>query len=226
MDSRGRIRVEFDAIATLPEAAIAPGSLIGDAFLQEGVRTFHGACRWVHGLAYGRNAAGGDCAAVFSERQGTCVTKHGLIAKLAAELGLDVHKAVGFYRLDDAIVTGVGAILRPYDLPFVPQMHCFLESGDARVDLTEGNTTGKNGTIDVYDFIVRVPPEPAREELQRLYAEYLPRYASIEPRLGALPASTLDDLLRACGEAQRLQLQRRREAASGMPGLTAVPAYR
>jgi hypothetical protein len=151
-------------------------------------------------LPYGPNPAGDHGLALFDDGCGTCATKHGAIAALAAELGLDVHKTIGFYRLNDEIVTGVGAILARHGLPFVPQIHCFLECGGRYVDLTEGDATGKNKTIDTYDFIVRVPPALRRDDLQRLYAEYLKRYAPIHPRLAELETSAVQKLVRECAE--------------------------
>ena len=137
---------------------------------------------------------------LFTDGCGTCFTKHGVIATLAAELGLSVHKNMGFYRLNDEIVTGIDALLQPHGLSYVPQIHCFLEHEGRYVDLTEGNANGKNKTIDAYDFILRVPPEPSRDEMQRLYADHLKRYAAFEPRLAALPMATVTELLQACGQ--------------------------
>jgi hypothetical protein len=144
------LRIELEAIDTLPNADIPPGSVIREGFLQRGLTTFHQACGWVKRLPYGPNPAGDGGPALFDDGCGTCATKHGAIAAFAAELGLNVHKAIGFYRLNDEIVTGVGAILVRHGLPFIPQIHCFLECGGRHVDLTEGNATGKNKTIDAY----------------------------------------------------------------------------
>ena len=194
---------ESDIVAALPDRAIPPGHPVGDAFRARGVLTFRDACRWVHALPYGRNPTTGSVLAPLADGCGTCVTKHGVIARLAEELSLDVYKHVGFYRLNDAIVTGVEALLAPYGLSFIPQMHCFLEHDGRRVDLTEGNRHGKNQTIDAFDFIVRVGPEPAPGEMDRLYASYLERYRAIDPRLAAIPTATISGLLKACGELLR-----------------------
>ena len=188
----------MDPIATLPNAHIRPGQPVSDAFLAREVTTYRHACQWVKDLPYGSNSRIDAPLIVFVEGRGTCFTKHGTIARLAGELALDVHKNLGFYRLTEDIVTGVGAILQPYGLDFVPTIHCFLEHGPFRVDLTEGNHTGKNKDITDFDFVVRVEPDFSREELQRHYTDHFNKYTSIEPRLAALGQSAIRDLVQKC----------------------------
>src|SRR5262245_18822952 len=158
----GLERIQMAPIGVLPECAIHPGSGVRDAFLQRGAATFHAACQLVKDLPYGSNSNWEQPLALLEDNRGTCFTKHGVIARLARELGLSVHKNLGFYRLCDEIVTGVSQFIEPHSVSFVPQIHCFLEFGPYHVDLTEGNAHGKNKTIDTYDFIVRV--EPRSEE--------------------------------------------------------------
>jgi hypothetical protein len=93
---------------------------------------------------------------LFKEKVGTCSTKHAVIAPLAAELGLPVTRGVGIYPMTEALVTGTNKILADYRLPYVPMIHCFLEYGSYRVDLTEGNYNGKNRPIDEFLFTDRV----------------------------------------------------------------------
>ena len=87
------------------------------------------ACQWVKDLPYGSNSSLDTALILFEEGRGTCFTKHGVIARLADELGLEVHKNLGFYRLTEDIITGASAILQPSGLEFVPSIHCFLEHG-------------------------------------------------------------------------------------------------
>jgi hypothetical protein len=187
-------------IAVLPDASLQPGTLITDLFLRRGARTFHQACQWVKDQPYGSNARFEDPLVLFEEGRGTCFTKHGAIVELARELGLDVHKSLGFYRLTEEIVTGIDALIRPHGLTFVPQIHCFLEYCDFRVDLTEGNSHGKNRQIEDYEFVVRAEPHWGREELQRCYYEHIAHYTAIEPRLATLPRDVLQSVLMACNK--------------------------
>ena len=144
--------------------------------------------------------------ALFDDGQGTCTTKHGIIVQLAGECDLGVGKTLGFYRLNEEIVTGIADILRPAGVAFVPSAHCFLECRGIYVDLTEGNRNGKNRTIDQFDFIVRVPADESAHCSHERYREYLDRYAAIEPRLAALGPDRVLDLVKAC----HAQMERRR----------------
>lgn len=203
-------------IDRLPDRDLHPyaGLPAVDIFLGLGISSFHGACRYVHAMPYGCNASIDDVMVLFADGYGTCFTKHGVIAKLAREVGLPVYKVLGFYRLTDAIITGVGERLRPHGLPFIPQIHCFLEfdslvpgetgQGETvRVDLTEGNAHGKNTTIDSYDFVVRLTTEPSRDQLAAIYAEHLARYIAIEPRLASLTMPLASSILQSCSALAR-----------------------
>jgi len=112
----------------------------------------------VHELPYGYNADRDDMMSLFKENKGTCTTKHSVIATLAAELDLPVEKNIGVYAMTEAIVTGTDSIIKKYALPYVPMIHCFLNDGVHRVDLTEGNANGKNRSIDDFLFAETVIP--------------------------------------------------------------------
>ncbi len=140
----------------LPNSEIKSGNIISDTFLSLGIRSFLEACRYVHQLLYGYNSDRDDLMILFKEKMGTCSTKHAVIASLAAELGLPVTRGVGIYPMTEALVTGTNKILADYRLPYVPMIHCFLEYGSYRVDLTEGNYNGKNRPIDEFLFTDRV----------------------------------------------------------------------
>lgn len=192
-------------IATLPNLMLQPRGIISEKYLQQGLKTFREACLWTQALPYGSNSNNEDSLILFEEGRGTCTTKHGAIARLAQEHHLPIHKHLGFYRLNDEIVTGVNALLAPYGLDFIPQIHCFLVYENCRVDLTEGNCNGKNKTIEDYDFVVQVEPDLTHEQHQAYYREYLRQYADVSPALAALSEATVMDLLAACDRQLKYQ---------------------
>jgi len=195
----------MDSIDVLPNVDIHAKGTISEHFLEREIKTFCAACSWVQELPYGANSNSEDSLILFEENCGTCTTKHGAIARLAQELGLDVYKNLGFYRFNDETVTGVDAIIQPYGLSFIPQIHCFLTYNLFRIDLTQGNCNGKNKTIEDYDFVVRVVPDLTREEEKQYYVSYLNRYFAIEPNFVAVGISTLLDLLDACNRQVKYQ---------------------
>ncbi len=154
-------------IDVLPDIVIQLRGPISNILLEREIASFQAACRYVKAMPYSSNSNNEDSLVLFEENCGTCTTKHGAIARLAAELGLEVYKNLGFYRLNDEIVTGVNAIIQPFGLSFIPQIHCFLRYKAFHVDLTEGNCNGKNKTIDDYDFVVKVQPDLSHAEQEQ-----------------------------------------------------------
>jgi hypothetical protein len=192
-------------IEALPDAMLQAHGPIAEQFLQQGLKTFHEACRWTKKMPYAANSNSENSLILFEEGYGNCTTKHGAIARLAQEHGLPIHKNLGFYRLNDAIVTGVNALLHPYGLDFIPQIHCFLAYKEYRVDLTEGNCNGKNKSIEDYDFVIQVAPDLSQAQHQAYYLEFLRRYGTFSPQLATLSDSTVMDLLADCDRQLKYQ---------------------
>lgn len=192
-------------IETLPNIPLQPLGIVSQKFIQQGLTTFHEACQWTQNLPYGINTSNEDSLILFEEGCGTCTTKHGAISRLAEEHNLPVYKNLGFYRLNDEIVTGVNALLAPYGLDFIPQIHCFVVYNHYRIDLTEGNCNGKNKIIEDYDFVVQVAPDLSHEQHQAYYVKYLQRYADQSPALAALSKETVMAVLTACDQQLKYQ---------------------
>ena len=163
----------MDKFKVFPEKAITGSGPVSKAFLDLGIKSFQEACRYVHGLPYGYNSDRDDLMILFKEKMGTCSTKHAVIATLAAELGLPITRGVGIYPMTEAIVTGANKILTEYSLPYVPMIHCFLEYGNYRVDLTEGNLNGKNRPIDGFLFTDRVAASISAKDEYMIYRKAL-----------------------------------------------------
>ena len=156
-----------------PDKTITEAGPITKTFLSLGIRSFQEACRYVHELPYGYNSDRDDLMILFQEKMGTCTTKHAVIATLAAELGLPITRGVGIYAMTEAIVTGTDKILAEYGLPYVPMIHCFLEYGNYRVDLTEGNRNGKNRPIDNFLYTNRVEAAISAKDEYMIYRRAL-----------------------------------------------------
>jgi len=163
----------MDPIDAFPDAPITDSGPVSRTFLARGLTTFIAACRKVHQMPYGYNTNREDPLILFRENQGSCTTKHMAVALLAAELGLPIHKSIGIYAMNEALVSGAGAIAADHGLPYIPVVHCYLSDGKVRVDLTEGNRNGKNGSIDTFLFTARVRPDISEKEEYRLYRQAL-----------------------------------------------------
>lgn len=127
------------ALAAFPDFPLDAAAETGAAFLARGAPRFHDAVRLVWRLPYGRNADRADAGLVLAEGRGTCSTKHALLARLAAEHGAEVELVVGIYEMDGGNTPGVGATLAAHGLRSLPEAHCYLRSGDVRLDVTRGD---------------------------------------------------------------------------------------
>lgn len=98
--------------------------------------TFHQAINWVWKLPYGRNSVRSDYMLVPSEQRGVCSTKHAFIAKLAAEQGVDLKLMTGIFFMDSFNTPKISAVLSQFELPGIPEAHCYLLGGSKRYDIT------------------------------------------------------------------------------------------
>jgi hypothetical protein len=140
----------MDSLDYLPDKEITATGMMSKKFLELGITSFKEACLYVHNIEYGYNSDKDDKMILFKEQKGSCTTKHGVIASLAEELAIPLYKKVGVYKLTEEIVTGTNKILKEYNLPYVPMIHCFLVFDKYRFDLTEGNFNGKNTSIEEF----------------------------------------------------------------------------
>lgn len=166
-------KVPMDRYSVFPDKVITAAGVISDRFINLGINGFQDACRWVHELPYGYNSDRDDLMILFTEKMGSCTTKHAVVATLASELALPIEKNIGIYAMTEQIVTGTDTILRQYSLPYVPMIHCFLVQGEHRVDLTEGNANGKKQAIDEFLFTKPVIPNISAKDEYMLYRNAL-----------------------------------------------------
>jgi len=163
----------MDNFDNFPDAHIDGSGVISNEFLRLGVTGFIDACQYVQRLPYGYNSDRDDLLILFKEGKGSCTTKHAVIATLAEELALPIVKKIGIYGMTEDIVTGTNDILKTFNLPYVPMLHCFLVYGDYRVDLTQGNRNGKNRPIDEFLHTEKVRPNISAKEEYLLYRNAL-----------------------------------------------------
>lgn len=180
----------MDPLEKLPEKEITVKGIISKKFLDLGINSFKDACMYVHNLDYGYNSDKDDLLILFNEKMGSCTTKHGVIAKLAEELDIPLYKKVGIYKLTNEIVDGVNAILKRYNMPFIPMVHCFLVYNENRFDLTEGNRNGKKTSIEKFIHEEKVNPFISRKDEYLIFRKVLdekimklPEIKGIEKRL-------------------------------------------
>jgi hypothetical protein len=120
------------------------------------------------------------------------------VARLAKELELSVYRCEGLYPLTDKIVNGVDAILADYGLPYIPRTHCFLSHENIYIDLTEGNCTGKNSTIENYFSLFRVEPEQTQSEVDSFYRRQYSAICAENPVFARVGVEGMLEVLKRC----------------------------
>jgi hypothetical protein len=135
----------------LPDAPLAAEGALSRRFLARGVAGFRAAARLVHRLPYGR------AADVLAAGQGTCSSKHALLAQLAAECGVDAVLVLGLVRMDGP--ASVRAVLDAAGLAWMPEAHCWLRVEGRDWDLTFPDQPPGPPTVAVVEC---VPWDPAR----------------------------------------------------------------
>jgi len=148
----------MDSYDHLPDKKIEPVGELSNKFLSFGIKSFKEACVYVHNMDYGYNSTYDDKMILFKENCGTCTSKHAVIAGLAEELGIPLYKYVGIYKFTGDIAAGADEILKKYQVPYAPMIHCYLVYKQYRFDLTEGNNNGKKKSIDHFIHAEKVDP--------------------------------------------------------------------
>ncbi len=173
----------MDPIEIFPNSRITGNGPVSEEFIHKKIEGFQDACRFVHQLPYGYNSDRDDLMILFKENKGSCTTKHAVIGTLAEELTLPVYKYIGIYAMTEKIVTGTDNILKVFDLPFIPMVHCFLVYKDFRIDLTDGNKNGKNNTIEEFFETRKVPPHLSAKNEYLIYRDIVQHLLSTHAQL-------------------------------------------
>ena len=163
----------MDFYNKIPNAEIKDNGKISKKFLELGITSFREACDYVHNIEYGFNSDYDDEMILFKENKGSCTSKHAVISGLAEELGIPLYKHVGIYKLTEEISTGTKEILKKYNIPYIPMVHCFLVYKNYRFDLTEGNCNGKNTTLEEFIYEEKVNPFITRKDEYLLFKRIL-----------------------------------------------------
>ena len=144
---------------TLPDVLLHPAGPVTAEVVACGIRDFRAAGRYLHHLPYGRNTARANFRLVLSERRGTCSTKHALLAELAREQDIPIALTLGIYQMHERNTPGVGVILSHYNLPFLPEAHCYLTYEEDRIDITR---SGVEAAEPIANFLYEETILPAQ----------------------------------------------------------------
>ena len=181
----------MDSYEKLPDKEITSSGKISKKFLELNITSFKDACYFIHNLDYGYNKNYDDEMILFKEKKGTCTSKHGIIASLAKELNIPLYRHVCVYKFTEEITNGADEILKKYNIPYVPMVHCFLVYDQYRFDLTEGNNNGKKKPIDEYIISERVDPFISGKEEYLIFKRILKEHILPSKEMDGIAEKTL-----------------------------------
>lgn len=114
--------------------------------------------RSVRNFKYGRNQDRSNWESVWEERKGTCSSKHAFLVDIARRNGLEnIHLIMGMHKMSAANTSGIAAVLEKYELPYILEAHCYLETPDGMMDCTTASSSYERFRVDVLEEI-RIEP--------------------------------------------------------------------
>lgn len=118
--------------------------------VESGVVTWDDLVRVVEQFHYGRNLNREDFDLVWSERKGTCSSKHAFL-KHVADLNKipDITLMLCIYEMKEENTEGVGDVLTQYKLSSIPEAHCYLSTPMGKIDVTTAQSSFSKIANDV-----------------------------------------------------------------------------
>lgn len=115
--------------------------------VESGVVSWEDLIRCVKTFHYGRNSNRSDLSLVWTERRGSCSSKHAFLKYVA-----DLNKIEGvelilcMYKMTSQNTANVGKILNEFKLDYLPEAHCYIRFEGEAIDVT--TMTSKLSTIE------------------------------------------------------------------------------
>jgi hypothetical protein len=183
----------FRSWEALSPVILKPAGLISASFSRAGVGDFRAAAAYVHQIPYGRNIDRTDALVVMREGRGTCSTKHALLRRLAQEQELRIGLMLGIYEMNSRNTPGVANVLEKYRLESLPEAHCYLRSGQNRIDVTRVTATSPAERITRLIYEEEISPDQIGNYKASLHRRFLEQWME-ETAVGA--EYTLDEVWR------------------------------
>lgn len=113
--------------------------------LSLGISNFNDALNLIQKLPYGRNSNRSDFNLIVTEQKGTCSTKHAYLASLAElHKKQDVKLFIGIYKMTEENTSGVSDVLKKWQLPYIPEAHCYLKINQILTDITRNSSSDES----------------------------------------------------------------------------------
>jgi len=125
-----------------------------------GIATWNELTQFISNLPYGRNANRHDLQLLFSEKKGTCSSKHALLKSIADANDIpNVELILGIYNMNECNTPKIGSALRDTGLTSIPEAHCYLRVNNQRIDYTSSHADIRNLESDIIEEVTIAPKQ-------------------------------------------------------------------
>ena len=134
---------------------------------KSGITTWNSLLKTIQSFPYGRNSNRTDLNLVFSERKGSCSSKHAFLKKIADLNNIpNIQLILGMYKMTEKNTPKIGTILTDNNIAFIPEAHCYLKIGDIRTDITTQNSDFTELKKDILKEIEITPEQVSTYKVQ------------------------------------------------------------
>ncbi|MCJ8289113.1 MAG: hypothetical protein HRT58_08920 [Crocinitomicaceae bacterium] len=105
--------------------------------VESGVVTWEDLIRCVQTFHYGRNSKRSDVSLVWSERKGSCSSKHAFLKHMADLNDIqNVDLILCMYKMNSSNTHKIEPILNEFNIDYLPEAHCYIRFGTEAIDAT------------------------------------------------------------------------------------------
>ncbi len=126
--------------------------------VESGVVSWEDLIRCVKTFHYDRNANRADVDLVWYERKGSCSSKHAFLKHVANLNRIDgVELMLCVYKMNAINTPKVSAVLKEFELEYVPEAHCYIRFHGEAIDVTTMTSSYSTINNDVIEEQVILP---------------------------------------------------------------------
>lgn len=120
--------------------------------VESGVVSWEDLIRCVKTFHYGRNANRSDLSLVWTERRGTCSSKHAFLKHVANLNQIEgVELILCLYKMTSQNTANVGKVLDEFKLDYLPEAHCYIRFEGEAIDTTTMTSKFSSIQADVFE---------------------------------------------------------------------------
>ncbi|MGN5953160.1 hypothetical protein ACP6L2_00960 [Sphingobacterium lactis] len=165
----------------IKDFTIHPIGMISIAFLDNDIQTFHDACSFIQNLPYKRNSDKENLTLIFTEKCGTCSSKHAVLKQLCIEQNMeDIELMIGVFKMNAINTPPILKTLEHYKLKYIPEAHTYLKFQNEYFDFTKLGSSSE-GFLDYLLYEEEILPNQINEYKIELHQVFLKKWLKDKP---------------------------------------------